>query len=208
MSAVVAATRRRSVVGALAFAVAISNLGYAISFLIVRPHNADTAGAAASVFLTLAGLLAVPVLVALYRRVTTNGPDLAMAALAFGLAGALGSAIHGGFDLANAIHHTSASGTDAPSQIDPRGLLAFGASALSLLCFAALIRRDARLPRGLATLAAALGTLLLIVYGCRLAVLSTHNAALVVSAALAGFIASPAWYAWLGTVLSRDPEGG
>ena len=174
----------------------------------MRPHNADAAGTAASLFLTFAGLLAAPVLVALYRRVAANGPDIATVALAFGLAGALGSAIHGGFDLANAIHHTSASGSDAPSQIDPRGLLSFGAAAVSLLCFAALIRRDARLPRGLATLAAVLGTLLLVVYGCRLAVLSTHNAALVVSAALAGFVVSPAWYAWLGVTFSRGRDGG
>jgi len=207
MSAVVAATRRRSAVGAAAFGVAIANLGYSISFLIVRPHNADTAGTAASVFLTLGGVLAAPVLVALYRRVAPNGRDLALVALVFGLAGALGSAIHGGFDLANAIHHTSASGSDAPSQIDPRGLLAFGAAALSLLCFAALIRRDAQLPRGLATLAAALGALLLVVYGCRVAVLSTHSAALVVSAALAGFVASPAWYTWLGLIFSSEGDG-
>ena len=105
MSAVVAATRRRSVIGALALGVAISSLGHSISFLIVRPHNADTAGTAASVLLTLAGLL-------------------------------------------------------------------------------------------------------LIVYGWRLAVLSTRNAALAASAALAGVVASPACYAWRGTVLTRDLDGG
>ena len=196
-------TRQFAPAAPLAFGVAVANLGYATSFLIVRPHNADAAGTAASIFLTLGGVLAAPVLIALYRRVRHNGPDLAMAALVFGLAGALGSAIHGGYDLAGAIHHVGRAATDAPSQIDPRGLLAFGASALSLLGFAALLWRDQTMPRGLARLAAALGALLLVVYGCRLAVLSTHNPALVISAALAGFVASPAWYAWLGVTFAR-----
>jgi hypothetical protein len=117
--------------------------------------------------------------------------------------------IHGGYDLANAVQEPANPIPDLPSQIDPRGLLTFGVAALGLLAFAALLWDGAVLPRGLGRLAAVLGALLVVVYLGRLLILDAHSAAIVVPAALAGFVASPAWYAWLGISLRRPhPPGG
>ncbi|MDP9243568.1 MAG: hypothetical protein M3O77_00615 [Chloroflexota bacterium] len=56
---------------------------------------------------------------------------LAFWALALGLAGALGAALHGGYDLANAINPPASDPiANLPSPIDPRGLLTFGVSGL------------------------------------------------------------------------------
>jgi hypothetical protein len=56
------------------------------------------------VFLLLGGVLATPVLLALRRRIGVAAPELAGWGVLLALAGALGSAVHGGYDLANAIH--------------------------------------------------------------------------------------------------------
>src|SRR5262245_30767193 len=123
-----------------AMLVAVANLGYALSFLVVRPDNPDTGGTAASAFLLAGGLLALPALLALYRRACDANPDLALLATVLAIASALGAAIHGGYDLANAIN-PPATTTDLPNQVDPRGLLTFGLGGLSLLTFTAVLPR-------------------------------------------------------------------
>jgi hypothetical protein len=136
--------------GLAAFAVAVLQLGYAISFLIVRPDDADAGGTAASAFLLAAGVLAVAI---------------------------------------------SGDGGGTLSSIDPRGLLTFAASGLSLLLVAGLLR---------SRLAGSLGGLLLVIYALRLGGVSGDSAALVLPAAVAGFVLSPAWYVTLGTMLRGD----
>lgn len=113
-----------------------------------------------------------------------------------------GAAIHGGYDLANAIN-TPDERLDLPSQIDPRGLLTFGLGGLALLVFAPLLARAEEMPRGLAPLALALGIVLVALYVLRLVVLDADNAAIVTTAALAGFVLSPLWYVRLGLSLWR-----
>jgi LPXTG-motif cell wall-anchored protein len=180
-----------------AMLVAVANLGYALSFLVVRPDNPDTGGTAASAFLLAGGLLALPALLALYRRVSDTNPDLALLATVLATASALGAAIHGGYDLANAIN-PPATATDLPNQVDPRGLLTFGAGGLSLLLFTPLLARS---ERKLAPIAATLGVLLLALYVLRLVVLDADNVAVVAIAAATGFVVSPVWYLWLGASL-------
>jgi hypothetical protein len=179
--------------GTSAFLVAAANLAYASSFLIVRPDDPDSGGAAASAFLLAGGLLALPALLGLYRLV--EGSDLALLAVLLGVVSALGAAIHGGYDLANAINPPSTA-LETPNMVDPRGLLTFGFGGLSLLAFAPL------LPKPLIRHAALLGVLLLALYVLRLVVLDADNAAIVGIAALVGFVLSPAWYARLGAHLS------
>lgn len=190
------------VAGSSALAVAAPNLAYSISFLIVRPDNPDTGGAAASAFLLAGGLLALPALLALYRLVRPAEPDLALLATVLAVAGALGAAIHGGYDLANAINPPDET-LDLPSQIDPRGLLTFGIAGVALLMLAPLLSRTLR---ALAPLAATLGVLLVVLYVLRLVVLDADSVALVVPAALAGFVVSPLWYARLALTLRRIEE--
>jgi hypothetical protein len=181
--------------GLAALAVAAANLGYATSFLIVRPDNADAGGAAASAFLLAGGLLALPALLGLYETVRDRDPQLALLAALLGVAGALGAAIHGGYDLANAIHRPATT-LGTPSAVDPRGLLTFGAGGLALLAFAPLMTRARRL-----TLA--LGVALVALYVLRLTVLDAGNAVVVGLAAVTGFVLSPLWYARLGLALGQ-----
>jgi hypothetical protein len=181
--------------GISALLVAAANLGYATSFLLVRPANPDTGGTAASAFLLAGGLLVLPALLGLYGAVCERAPELSLLALILGVAGALGAAIHGGYDLANAIHPPHAA-LDTPNPVDPRGLLTFGLGGAGLLVFATL------LPRRLAPLAATLGVLRIALYVLRLTVLDAHNTAVVATAGLTGFVLSPLWYARLGLTLA------
>ena len=181
-----------------AMLVAVANLGYALSFLVVRPDNPDTGGTAASAFLLAGGLLALPALLALYRRLRDANPDLALLATVLAVASALGAAIHGGYDLANAIN-PPAQTLDLPNQVDPRGLLTFGLGGLSLLLFAPLLANAEN-----KTLAATLGALLLSLYVLRLVVLDADNGAIVALAAITGFVVSPLWYVRLGLSLRSD----
>ena len=126
-----------------------------------------------------------------------------------GLAGALGAAIHGGFDLANTLNPPSLPADLAtalaglPSQVDPRGLLTFGVAGVALFVVAWLIGRGASLPRGLGYLAYLLAILLVIIYVGRLTILNPANPVLLVPILLTGFLVNPAWYIWLGLVLWR-----
>src|SRR5262245_50218720 len=112
----------RRLAGTSALLVAATNLGYSLSFLVVRPDNPDAGGTAASAFLLAGGLLAVPVLLALYGLVKEGAPELALLATVLGLVGAVGAAVHGGYDLANAIN-PPAGPLEGPNAVDPRGLL-------------------------------------------------------------------------------------
>lgn len=154
----------------------------------------------------LTGLGASGVLVALYGRLRQADAAFALWALLLGSAGAPGSAIHGGYDLANAINPPAAS-TDLPSQIDPRGLLTFGATALALVVIAWLIGRGRQFPQRLGYLGYVSALLLLTLSLGRLIVLDSSNPIIVIPALLSGLLVNPAWYLWLGLVLRRErPE--
>ncbi len=90
-----------------------------------------------------------------------------------------------------------------PSPIDPRGLLTFGVSGLGALGVAVLIRRGGTLPRGLGSLGAVAGVLLVATYLGRLILLEPTHPLVAGPAALVGLIVNPAWYVWLGVAL-RD----
>jgi hypothetical protein len=179
-----------------ALLVAATNLGYSLSFLVVRPDNPDAGGTAASAFLLLGGLLALPVLLALYGLVKEGAPELALLGTVLGVVGAVGAAVHGGYDLANAIN-PPATVLDTPNAVDPRGLLTFGVGGLTLLVYAAALA-----PRRLSWLAAGLGVLLVALYVLRLVVLAADNAAIVGIAALVGFVLSPLWYVRVAAALA------
>jgi hypothetical protein len=89
--------------GVAAVAAAAAAVAYSISFVILK----DTV--LASVFLMVGGLLATPVLVAIGARIPQPISVSALAAIVLGIAAGLGSAVHGGYDLAN----PAASGRDA-----------------------------------------------------------------------------------------------
>jgi hypothetical protein len=181
----------------------VSGFLYAISFVMVA-RSAPTLGAGLSgFFLLVGGILGASALLGLYELLQPAGGGYARWALLFGLAAALAAALHGGYDLANAIHSPGQTST-LPSEVDPRGLGTFGLAGISTLAFAFLIARDSRFPRGLAYLGYLSGALLVLVYLARLIVLDASSLLVLAPAGLEGFVVNPAWYVWLGFALRRN----
>jgi hypothetical protein len=121
----------------------------------------------------------------------------------------VGAAIHGGYDLANAINapvSNAASEANLPNQVDPRGLLTFGIAGLSVLVIAWLMGQGGGFSRTLGLLGWALSILLIVIYLARLIVLQATNPVVLIPALLVGFILNPLWYLWLGLGLLRGAE--
>jgi hypothetical protein len=169
---------------------------YAVAFVVLQ--NALLSG----LFLMLTGLLTTTALVAVYERLRETDPSFALLALLLGVAGSLGSAVHGGYDLANVINPPSTM-PDLPNQVDPRGLLTFGVAGIALFVASWLIVRGGRLPRGLGYLGYGSAVLLLALYLGRLIVLDPTSPLILVPALLSGFLANPIFYVWLGLALLR-----
>jgi hypothetical protein len=183
--------------GACAILTGISGFLYAVAFVVLQ--DALLSG----LFLMLTGLLTTAALVAVYERLRETDASFALLALLLGIAGALGSAVHGGYDLANVINPPP-SMPDLPNPVDPRGLLTFGVAGAALFIVAWLIGRGGRLPRGLGYLGYVSAVLLLALYLGRLIVLDPTNPVILGPALLNGFLVNPIFYLWLGLTLLRD----
>jgi hypothetical protein len=183
--------------GLCAILVGVSGLLYSVAFVILRSTSLS------ALFLLLTGLLGTAALVAIYARLRDTDMSFALWALFLGTVSALGSALHGGYDLANALNPPATTNLDLPSQIDPRGMLTFGVAGLALWVMAWLILRGVQFPRGLGYLGYVTAALLIIIYLARLIVLDATSPLVLVPALLAGFVASPVWYVWLGLNLWR-----
>jgi len=176
---------------------------YSAMFVFVPRPAASFAAGLTAILLMLGGILGASALLGLYERLLPASGGYATWALLFGLAGALAATLHGGYDLANAIHAPSQS-SDLPSAIDPRGLGTFGLAGIAVLAFAFLMQRDRTFPRYLAYLGYLSGALLAVIYLARLTILSPSNPLVLAPAGLEGFIVNPAWYIWLGFALRRS----
>lgn len=195
--------------GLCAILVGIGGFLYAITFigLVVAGKAPQPGVLLSSLFLMLTGLVSIAVLVAVYRRLLETDPSFALLALLLGIGGALGAAVHGGYDLANAINPPASLPSDLPSQIDPRGLLTFTVSGIALLIVAWLIWKGRQFSRGLAYLGAVSAVLLIILYLGRLIALDPTNPVILAPALLNGFLINPAWYIWLGVALWSAKRG-
>jgi hypothetical protein len=191
--------------GASAYAVAAGGMAYAISFVVAVKADSGVAQAVSSLLLLLGGVLSTAVLAALYQRVREAEPGFALWGLLLAAIGVLGSAIHGGFDLAVKIH-PAFDVPGVPNEVDPRGLLTFGVTGLGLLILSWVIRRDNGLPGGLGTLGMALGVLLVGIYVTRLYILDPNNLFLLGVAGVTGVVVHPVWFVWLGRSLRRGAE--
>jgi hypothetical protein len=175
----------------------LSGFLYSVSFIVLQSDLLS------ALFLMLGGLFSTAVSTALYQRLRETESGFALLALLLMLSGALGSAIHGGYDLANALHPPASPNSDLPNPIDPRGLLTFGVMGLGLFLFSSLLTQQVSLPRGLAFLGYISAILMLVLYLGRLIILQATNPAIVIPALLEGFIVNPLWYVWLGLSLHR-----
>jgi hypothetical protein len=188
--------------GTCALIVGAGGLAYSVAFVLAVGTTSDTAVTATALLLLVGGLLTTPVLVALHQRLQAADEAFALWALLLGLVGSLGSAVHGGFNL-GIIVGGATHPSELPNPVDPRGFLTFAVTGVSVLVFAALIRRGGGLPRGLGTLGLVAGVLLILIYLGRLLIFDPTNPALLGAAALTGFVVNPAWFVWLGIALRR-----
>jgi hypothetical protein len=176
----------------------LSGFLYSVSFIILQSDLLS------ALFLMLGGLFSTTALTALYQRLRETESGFALLGLLLTLSAALGSAIHGGYDLANALHPPASPNTDLPNPIDPRGLLTFGVMGLGLFLFCWLMTREESLPRRLAYLGYFSAILMIVLYLGRLIILQATSPAIVIPALLEGFIVNPLWYVWLGLTLFRS----
>lgn len=181
-----------------AYLAGISWLLYAYFFVIARDVFWY------SLFLTLGGLFAVKVFMALYEKLKSVDSGFAKTCMVLGVAGALGTMVHGGFDLANAINPPTGANLTLPSQVDPRGLLAFGLTGLAVLKASYLMSKAKEFPKNLVYLGFLSGVLLLIIYLGRLIVLDPTSPILKYSILAEGFIVNPLWYLWLGKIFQKS----
>ena len=184
------------IAGLCALLAGLGNLVYALAFLVLR-----NSGLSALVLL-LVGLLSATALVAVYLRLRETEAAFALWAFLLSLTGSLGAAIHGGDDLALALHPVP-SAPALPNPIDPRGLLSFGMTGLGVGLLAWLMVRGGPFSPRLGYLGFVSALLLLILYLGRLIVLDAKSPIIAVPAVLSGFVANPAWYIWLGLELWR-----
>ena len=162
--------------GACAVLASVSGFMYAVAFVVLQ--DALLSG----LFLMLGGLFTTAVMVAVYERLRETDGSFALLALLLGVAGSLGMAAHGGYDLANVLNPSETSLPELPNPVDPRALLTFGVAGIALLLVSRLIRREGRLPRGLAYLGYASAVLLLALYLGRLIILDPTSPAILVPA--------------------------
>ena len=189
--------------GRSAILAALAVFLYSVAFIVIARSSPGLAGLLSALFLLLTGVFATAPLLAVYNRLRETDASFALLALLFGLVGAFGSLIHGGYDLANAINPPSTVNLDLPSQVDPRGLLTFGIAALGLYLASWLIERGRQFPAGLGYLGYVGATLSLLLYLGRLIILSAASPIIVVPALLAGFLVTPIWYLWVGIELGK-----
>lgn len=187
--------------GICALLAAAAGLLYSISFVVLKDPLLY------SLFLLLGGFFTVAVVVGLYERLHTFSSAFALLALVLGTVGALGAAIHGGYDLSNAINSPASNPVaeaNLPNELDPRGLLTFGVAGLSVFIFSWLISRVSFFPKSLGYVGYLLAVLMLVIYLVRLIILDP-NASPIIPAVLGltGVVVSPVWYAWLGFTLLR-----
>jgi hypothetical protein len=182
------------------FLAGLSGFLYSVAFILLQNNLLS------GLFLALGGLFTTAVLTGVYGRLRQTDPLFALWAFLLGIAGGIGAAVHGGYDLANAINPPAEFVMELPNPVDPRGLLTFGIAGLAVIVISWLIGRGEGFPKGLSYLGYLLGFLLILLYLARLIVLAPTNPLILVPALLTGFLINPIWYLWLGYSLWRSGD--
>jgi hypothetical protein len=183
--------------GMAAWAAAVGGILYGYFFVIAGNMGV------ASALLMLGGLLSTLILAALGGSLTDVNHPLARWATMIGVAGAVLSLIHGGYDLANQINPPGVA-SDFPNAADPRGLATFGLTGLAFLVLATLMTRSGSYPRGLARTGQFLGVIMIVIYLGRLIILDPTNIVVRIALVL-GVVLNTVFLAWLGRHWQGSP---
>jgi hypothetical protein len=178
---------------------------YSIAFIVVQQFAPEVGALLSALFFTIVGILGSVVLTALFGRFRAVAGEFALWAYVLGSVGSIGTAIHGSFDLANAIHPFSAiaatSLANVPSEVDPRGFLAFFVGGLAILSFSWLIVSTGRMSRRLGIVGYVTAACLILLYLARLIILEPTHPIVIALAVVNGVVLTPLWYIGLGLAL-------
>lgn len=181
--------------GWLSILAGVTGIGYALAFVVLRDARLS------AIFLTLAPLLAVAGLVAVFERVREIDSGYATLALALGAFGSLAASTHGAYDLGVVLHPPGANPVvDLPFPADPRGYATFGLTGIAVAILSNLARRTPDLPGWVGPLGLVLGLALVITWLARLIVLDAASM-LVLGPALVSGLLSPIFFLLLGAWL-------
>jgi hypothetical protein len=180
----------------------VSSVFYAVAFLILK--NSPLAAA----LLVLGSLLATVVSIMLYMQLRQVDGGFALLGLFFGVIGAVGAAIHGMTDLANAILPPATKlDQSLPNPIDPRGFLAFGLTGVGVLVFAWLVTQGGSVPHFFGYVGYVLAIALVTLFLGTLFVNRPSSLAILIPGGVASLLANPIWLIGLGIVFLRGTGG-
>lgn len=180
--------------GLLGVLTGLAGLLYLVFLILLRNSNPVLT----ALSLLLVGLLSTAVLVALYLRVRAVDEGYALWALLLGILGAGGGAVHGAYDLSNALHPTQELGVPFPP--DPRGFFTFAVAGIAAFVLAWLLSREGMFPRLAAYLGIVAGALLVALYVAYLIFLQATNPVVLILIFATGIL-QPIWYLWVGWLL-------
>jgi hypothetical protein len=184
-----------------ALAAAAAGVTFTIAFSVVVREGDRWAKWVSALALAGGGLLALPVLIALYALLRDREPEFAFLGVLLGTVGVLATASHGAFDIAGLSKPVKPDLSNVPSFVDPRGFATFGITALSLLVFGVIALRSGGLDRNVARLAVLAALLLAVLYVGRLTVLDPEANVIKGTALISGLIVNPAFFLLFGRSL-------
>jgi hypothetical protein len=183
--------------GYAAIVTGILSILYAIFFLVIA-RQAEFIGLFGSwVILALSGIFTSAAYVGLYGRMKSASEGFALWGLLLGVASSFATLMHGGYQ---ALLVGQASGA-ALSEVDPRGLAAFGVVGLVSFIFSWLIVRSGVLAKTFGYLGLFNALLLVVLY---FATVAGAQTVILISGGLTAVIVGPIWWIWLGLQLLRD----
>jgi hypothetical protein len=181
--------------GLLGLLAGVSGLLYLVFFIFLRNSSPPLS----ALWLLLLGLLSTATLVGLYHRLSPADEGFALWGLLLGVAGTGGAALHGAYDLANALHPASAA-LPGPFPADPRGFLTFAVAGLAVVVFSWLLLRRAVFTALVAYLGLLSGVLLIALYLAYMVILNATNPVVLALILVTGVL-NPIWYLWVGWLL-------
>jgi hypothetical protein len=191
-----------------ALAAAVAGITFTVAFSVVVREGERWAKWVSAVALTGGGLVAVPVLIALYALLREREAEFAFFGVLLGTIGALATATHGAFDIAGLSKRIQPDLSTVPNFVDPRGFATFGLTALALLVFGITGLRTGGLDRTVARLAVLAAVLLVVLYVGRLTVLDPEANVIKATALISGLLVNPAFFALFARSLLQPTTAG